>query len=520
MNQLEKARPFTLPLTPATDFQPGPRRGRPAKQRALMQLLTRLSSSPTKGPGARPSVGSPASPTPSSYLLPRRTRPGSGRRARGRPGGRPACPRAALGPGRSREALRPALHQARRRHERAGQAPGAGGRAPSAQPPGGARPRPAPAPRPAPGPARPRPPSRVLAPPQFPTFRAPSRPTLARGAADSRARVPTRLLGGGGGVAELARPEPLRRLPSSELRAPPDWLRSLLSSPSARPLAPCSLLLPPPSRRPPEPSRARASPASPGKKGREQHSSREISGPAARRRKERRVGGRAAGPGLRRAVARPAPAACPPPPPRPGRAVAWEPSPRCTRRGGGAPLQALHRGGKAPGKGGSAGSPQPLVSRLGRAPRTPGQTREGRGRGISRAPCTTPAAPTCGPRPPADSPQFSEQPDRWPHFPPSSPTGQRREEWRPDSRPAQPLRVLPKGRAEAQPLQDRPGQRARDGWDPRASPTPDLGLKSPPFPHQCCKIYSPSGTHTLYCRQALKDPVPNFCCVNVSEFSI
>lgn len=113
---------------------------------------------------------------------------------------------------------------------------------------------------------------------------------------------------GGSGVAELAGPGAAAPSPfSSELRAPPDWLGPLLSSPfrpPACPLPPSLLLLPPPA----EPSRAEAEP-SPGKQGREPPGSRETGrGPAAPRREGTR-GGR--GPGLCAAAA-PAPA------PRPG----------------------------------------------------------------------------------------------------------------------------------------------------------------------------------------------------------
>lgn len=224
------------------------------------------------------------------------------------------------GPGRSREALRPALPQARR-HERAGHRP------PSPRPPPPARPPRARAPLPLPlspptrsaaralsaEPRRSRPHFSQLFRCRSPPHPCAQRPRLPSWGPDSL---------GGGGVADLAGPgaaAPSLQA-SAELRLPPapDWLGSLLSSPfrpPARPLPP-SFLLRPPSPAEPRPSPARESKAASGA-GTGRLGVGLRPGDDREEEKEQR------GPGLCAGQPRPAPA--PRPPPLSG---LWDPSPR------------------------------------------------------------------------------------------------------------------------------------------------------------------------------------------------
>lgn len=313
MNQLEKSKTLHSPLTPAQD---SPSQG--ALPCGLYQA-TRLSCNcspdfllPNKGAGRS---GRPwAAPRPQLQLLPVAREGlvrGSGRRARGRPGGRPACPRGGAGrPGRSaRRSGRlpePAAAMSAR-GKRPGRRP-----APSASRPS-ARPRP-PAPRPAPDAPNPSAESRVLAAPAVLNFSAPRPPHPARGTRDSQARVPTHSAAAAA-IAELARPEPLLVSPLVRARAPPpDWLARSSPPPSAARLP----LLPPSSssRRPrAQPSRERAQPAE--ERPRAAAAGRRWAwarGPATEG-ERRRAGERARpGPSARGSRAQPAAAA-----PRPGR---------------------------------------------------------------------------------------------------------------------------------------------------------------------------------------------------------
>lgn len=358
MNRLEKA---SLSSHSSHGIpQPG------AAPRALRQAggsratAHRTFSSPKKGAGGSAVRGQPR--VLNSQLLPVAQEDSSGLRAArsrtpGRPAslpsggaGGPAAPARRSGP----PSARPAAAMSAR-----GRGPRASGGA-QRRPPEGVRPRLAPLHGPLPAPPGPVCRAASSRPPQFSQlFRAPCLPTPARGAADSRARVPTHSAAAAASRSWPGR-EPLLRLsPRPSSGPPPDWLRSLLSSPfrpPACPLPPSFLLLPPPA----EPSRAESEPSQPGKerpRATQQPGDWAWAyGPATEG--ERRAGGRAAGPGPPRGVAAPSARRLPPPPPRPGAgggSLGAEPS--LHPAGGGGPLQALHRGEEAPDEGDSVGSP-------------------------------------------------------------------------------------------------------------------------------------------------------------------
>lgn len=231
-----------------------------------MQVVTGAAYSPTKG---RLGLSCPrAAPRP--HLPVPTCCPGRLLRARGgAPRDTQAHGQAALGrrwgPGRSREALRPALPQARR-HERTRQRPRASCGAP--------RPGPSPLLGPLPSPPALSVEPRPHGTPVLPTFprRVPPHPCARRlGLPGGR---PDSLGGGGSGVAELAGPGAAApSLFSSELRAPSELapLTPLLPLPPACPPdrlpAPSLLPLPParlPARSlplPPPPAARRAQPS-------------------------------------------------------------------------------------------------------------------------------------------------------------------------------------------------------------------------------------------------------------------
>lgn len=302
-----------------------------------MQVVTGAAYSPTKG---RLGLSCPrAAPRP--HLPVPTCCPGRLLRARGgAPGdaqahGQPSLGRR-WGPGRSREALRPALPQARR-HERTRQRPRASCGAP--------RPGPSPLLGPLPSPPALSVEPRPHGTPVLPTFprRVPPHPCARRlGLPGGR---PNSLGGGGGGsgVAELAGPGTAApSLLSSELRGPSGLapLTPLLPLPPAcppsRPPAPSLLPLPParlpaPSLSllllpPAEPSRAESEPRQPGKERpratQEPGDWASACGPATKR--KRRAGG-GAGASARGSRAQPPPPATAPFPARgPGRAAATE----------------------------------------------------------------------------------------------------------------------------------------------------------------------------------------------------
>lgn len=169
---------------------------------------------------------------------------GSRRRAREGQGAWPAGPRLRWGPGRSREALQPALRQDRRHERSAG-----GSRAASCRPLSTAprlRPGPPSFPSSPPRPGTP-PQRRAGAAPSSPNFSAAApRPTPAR---RSRTGVCTH----SAAAASRSWPgrEPLLRVPSSALRGPSGLARPapLLPLPPARRPAPSSPRPPPPAAR-------------------------------------------------------------------------------------------------------------------------------------------------------------------------------------------------------------------------------------------------------------------------------